>query len=171
MSGLFTRADYDLLPEGFPAQLVQGSLVKEPAPTYEHQRLVGRLRDVLVPIVGPDLVVVAPADVVLDERNVFQPDVVVLHRMPPPESRNVGIPRIAFEVLSPTSAERDRDVKRRALLAAGVEEVWLLDPRDRSIEVWSRDGMRRSAGPTPAISTALPALRAVPARLFASPTG
>ncbi len=38
----FTRDDYLRLPEGFPAELIQGQLVKEPAPTSDHQGLVVR---------------------------------------------------------------------------------------------------------------------------------
>ena len=34
MTALFTRAQYDQLPEGFPAQLIEGDLVRDPAPTY-----------------------------------------------------------------------------------------------------------------------------------------
>ena len=34
VSTLFTRADYDRLPEGFPAQLIHGWLVRDPAPSY-----------------------------------------------------------------------------------------------------------------------------------------
>ena len=33
----FTRRDYEALPEGFPAQLVDGFLVREPSPSYGHQ--------------------------------------------------------------------------------------------------------------------------------------
>jgi len=169
MSALYTRREYDLLPEGFPAQLIQGHLVKEPSPTYGHQRLVGRLRDALVPIVGPDLVVVSPTDVVLDEFNVFQPDVVVVREIPPLDQSNVGIPRLAFEVLSKSTASRDREVKRVLLLEAGVEEVWLLDPATQAIEVWWPDAMRRFSGQDAAISRGLPGFRLVPARLFHAP--
>ncbi len=169
MSATFTRREYDLLPEGFPAQLIQGSLVRDPAPTYGHQRLAGRVRDALVPLVGSDFVVMSPTDVVLDDSNVFQPDVVVLRELPPLEQSDVGIPLVAFEVLSPSSEKRDRDVKRVMLLEAGVEEVWLLDPRTQAIEVWWPDAMRRFTGRDAAASRAIPAFRLVPARLFVAP--
>jgi len=166
VSAPYTRREYDLLPEGFPAQLVRGCLVREPAPTVRHQCLVGRLRDALTACVEPDLVVVAPTDVVVDDLNVFQPDVVVVRELPPLDQSNVGIPQLAFEVLSPSSAERDRDVKRVLLLEAGVEEVWLLDPATKTIEVWWPHAMRRFTGSQPAGSRSLPAFRLVPARIF-----
>jgi len=165
----YTRAEFDLLPEGFPAQLISGHLVKEPAPTYGHQRLVASLRDALVPWVGPDLVVIAPTDVVLDELNVFQPDVVVLRELPPLDQSDVGIPRVAFEVLSPTSARRDREVKLRRYLSAGVEEVWLLDASTASIELWWPDAMQRFVDQAEATSRVIPGFRLIPARMFAPP--
>ena len=36
----FTRADYMRLPEGFPAFLLRGELVREAAPTWGHQAFV-----------------------------------------------------------------------------------------------------------------------------------
>jgi hypothetical protein len=43
---LYTRADYERLPEGFPAQLVRGQLVKEPAPRCGHGVIGARVEDV-----------------------------------------------------------------------------------------------------------------------------
>lgn len=40
--------------------------------------------------------------------------------------------------MSPSSRVYDRVVKRDAYLALGVEEYWVVDMRDRSIEVWKR---------------------------------
>ena len=38
--------------------------------------------------------------------------------------------------MSPSSRVYDRVVKRDAYLALGVEEYWVVDPSDKSIEVW-----------------------------------
>lgn len=168
-TGAFTRADYECLPEGFPAQLVNGWLVKEPSPTYGHQALVLRLGRALASLVPEGLVVLAPADVVIDERNVFQPDVVVLRARPAWDGRDVGIPRLAIEVLSPSSARQDRARKAPRLLAAGVEEVWLVDPTTESVEVLDRAGRRVASGDETLASRALPGFEVVPRALFARP--
>ena len=55
-----TRIDYDRLPEGFPAQLIDGHLVREAAPTYGHNRIGARIRAALVSLVGPDRVPDSP---------------------------------------------------------------------------------------------------------------
>ena len=171
MQQLFTRADYDRLPEGFPAQLVEGFLVKEPAPTYHHQRIEQRIAMRLVALVGPDRALPAPADVGLDDHNVYQPDIVVLREIPPDHVRDVGIPLLAVEVLSPSTRKRDRDVKTRHLLAAGVEEVWLVDPEGASLEVHRGDGVEKARGATTIASRALPGFSLTPATLFTPPAG
>lgn len=42
---------------------------------------------------------------------------------------------LAVEVFSPASRIYDRDFKRDAYLALGVEQVWLVDCENRSVEV------------------------------------
>ena len=105
MSTQFTRAEYDQLPEGFPAQLIGGMLVREAAPTYGHNLLVTRIMAQLIPIVGPDRIPASPGDVAIDEHNVYQPDVVV-----PREVHDLGF----------------RGVRRQPDLALGVGRPELL---------------------------------------------
>ena len=166
VNGLFTRADWDRLPEGFPAQLIEGELVKERAPSYGHQVYAMRVAAVLQRIVGLERAILAPLDVGLDDFNVFQPDVVVLRERPPLDARDVGIPLLVVEVLSASTAERDRGVKRRRLLAAGVEEVWLVDPASRSIECHDAAGRRAAAGALSLASRALDGFALVPDEVF-----
>ncbi len=143
----FTRDDYMRLPEGFPAQLIEGELIREPAPTYGHQRTVGKLYQALCRIVQDDRrVVLSPIDVFIDRYNVLQPDLLVLSAPLDRDAPEVGIPLVVFEVLSPSTAFRDRRQKRRLYLEAGVREVWIVDPETESITIHTRDG-RREFGP------------------------
>ncbi len=169
MSTAFTRVDYDRLPEGFPAQLVEGLLVKQPAPTYGHQALVMEIVSSLLSLVAKGKVVTAPSDVVLDDRNVYQPDVLVLRDIPPSHARDVGIPLLALEVLSPSTARRDRKVKRRHLLEAGVAEVWIVDPETRTVERDDAGGHRVAAGGETLSSSVVPGFALTPATLFGVP--
>jgi len=167
MQDLFTRRDYEQLPTGFPAQLVAGALVREPAPSYGHQSVSMRLLRMLVPLVPDGLLLAAPVDVVVDELNVFQPDIVVLAAPPSNRERSdVGLPRLAIEVLSPRTAERDRDVKTRRLLEAGVEEVWLVDPVARTVERCGRGGRLGARGDEEIGSAVVAGFRVVPRELF-----
>jgi Uma2 family endonuclease len=166
MTALFTRALYAQLPEGFPAQLIEGELVKEPAPTYGHMRFGSRIHQQLVALVGPDRALMSPVDVCIDEFNVYQPDLVVLREPADDAKSDVGIPLIAVEVLSASTRQRDREVKRHRLLAAGVREVWLVDADAGTIERWSADGVRDARGASRLTSRALPGLALTPDELF-----
>ena len=169
MQAHFTLTDWMRLPEGFPAQLIDGCLVREPAPTWEHQSLAGRIYRRLVDSQGEQRVAIAPSDVVLDRLNVMQPDVCVLRCEPALDSHDVGIPIAAFEVLSPSTRKRDRTVKATKLLAAGVEEVWLVDPVHRTIKVLStRESIVYRDAET-AKSSVLEDFTLVPESLFARP--
>jgi Uma2 family endonuclease len=44
------------------------------------------------------------------------------------------------EVLSPSTESRDREAKAKRYAAFGVREMWLVDPRERSIEVFVNAG-------------------------------
>jgi len=47
------------------------------------------------------------------------------------------IPEIAAEVLSPSETPRMIHRKLKQYFAAGVEEVWLIDPDSREVEIWT----------------------------------
>jgi len=143
---LFTRSDYERLPDGFPCELVEGQLVKEPAPIYRHQRVIVRLIAALLETVGADRAVTAPIDLFIDDHNVLQPDVAVFATALARDVRHIPTPQIVVEVLSPSTAARDRGRKTGIYLRAGVGEVWLIDPYSGSIEVHTSLGVTGNAG-------------------------
>lgn len=140
MAVKFTEADYMKLPEGFPAQLVDGMLVKEAAPRPWHQILLSRIHAQLLEQLPADRVLFSPVDVFIDEFNVFQPDVCLFSAgaEPGPATERVEKPVIVIEVLSPTTKRIDRFTKTDIYLRAGIREVWLVDPDQRRIEVFSK---------------------------------
>jgi Uma2 family endonuclease len=108
----------------------------------------------------------SPVDVPIDDWNVFQPDVVVLREALPDDATDVGIPLLAVEVLSPSTERRDRGVKRRRLLRAGVAEVWIVDPVARTVEVHDADGCRTASGQERVASNAVSGFDLSPADLW-----
>jgi Uma2 family endonuclease len=168
--GLFTRADYELLPEGFPAQLIDGWLIKEPSATYGHQSVASWFHYQLVQRLGYRRVLQAPIDVGIDEHNVYQPDVVVIREIPDDRVHDVGIPLLAVEVLSPSTARRDRKTKCPRLLAAGVAEVWIVDPIAHTVERHDAGGVATASGGEVLRSAAVPGFEVCPATLFERPT-
>jgi Uma2 family endonuclease len=137
------------LPEdGLRHELLDGEHVVTPAPSYGHQDVLSRLYDALRAGVGapPDLKLLwSPADIVLGPRTLVQPDLFILRIDPatPPNSwKDVGVPVVAIEALSPGTASRDRGKKRRIYQRAGVAEYWIVDQDARLIERWRPDDVR-----------------------------
>jgi len=166
MSPPFTRALYDRLPEGFPAQLVDGDLLHDPAPMRGHQALVGALFLAVAPLVGLQRAFVSPVDVPLDDLNVLQPDLAIWDVPPPLDRREADIPAAVFEVLSPSNRLLDRKVKAGKYLAAGVREVWLVDPEQETVEVRTLAKRCVHRGLEEARSAAIEGFVLVPATLF-----
>jgi len=128
--------------DGLRHELLDGVHVVTPAPRYIHQRALGELEALLrAAITGRQDVEVlrAPADIVLGPRTLVQPDLFMIRRTPgvrPERWADVGVPLLAIEILSPTTAPRDRGVKRRIYQRAGVEQYWIVDLDARLIERW-----------------------------------
>jgi Uma2 family endonuclease len=167
LKGHYTRADFDRLPEGFPGELIEGQLVKDPGPTYGHNRICARIRLALLQLLGPDRVPDSPSDVAIDDHNVFQPDVVVLSEPVDDATSYVGVPLLAVEVLSPSTRSRDRSIKAERLLEIGVAEVWLVEPATRTIEVRTVSRRAIARGQDEAVSRAVPGFARCPETLFA----
>lgn len=138
----FTRADYDALPEDLRVELIDGELLKMPSPTLRHQKVAKRVFQALVEAVGWDRVFFCPVDVPIDNWNVFVPDLVVTADIPPDADKVILRPLCVFEVLSPSTAGRDRLVKARRYFKVGAKEVWLLDPEALTAELRTPKGAR-----------------------------
>ena len=137
------------LPEdGLRHELLDGEHVVTPAPSFSHQRAVGRFYEALNQLIRDrdDIeLLLSPADIVLGPRTLVQPDLFIAVRKSAKDVRSwsdIGIPLIAIEILSPTTAARDRNKKRRLYLEAGVEEYWIVDVDARVVERWRTNDER-----------------------------
>lgn len=141
--GDWTYEAYAALPDdGLRYEVVQGVLVMTPAPEPEHQRINKKIAFCLyqeIDAKGKGEVFYAPIDVELSKQNVFQPDVLVIlseHLARIHKKRIVGAPDLAVEIVSPSSILNDRSIKRMAYEQFGIPEYWLVDPEEKSIEVF-----------------------------------
>ncbi len=139
---VFTYDDYKLLPEdGCRWEVLDGDLVRQPAPRPFHQIVVMNLAGLLRAFAlghGLGHVLTAPLDVVLSRENVVQPDIIFIGReqMDVITEENIsGAPALVVEVLSPATSTRDREVKRKIYERFGVREYWMVDPHARTVAI------------------------------------
>ncbi len=152
--GEWTYDDYLKLPQdGRRYEILNGVLLLMPSPRDSHQNAVFEIASYLrtyVKLPGLGKVRIAPLDVKLGPKNVFQPDVLVVlneHLERLTEDGVMGAPDLTVEVLSPSTALEDRVDKHREYALAGVREYWIVNPERRSVEVFILAGREyRSRG-------------------------
>lgn len=160
LNGKFSYDDYLRWPSGERWELIDGEgYDMTPAPSFGHQRIAIRIVTLLeTRLQGGECVVgVAPLDVVLSDHDVVQPDVfVVCDRSKITGAGIRGAPDLAVEILSPSTALKDRREKRVLYQRYGVREYLLVDPEGGYVEhlVLGEDGSygtRAVLGPTDTI--------------------
>ncbi len=138
----FTYEDYQHTPEDKRYELLEGALIMAPAPNLGHQRIGTRIGTRLYTFVeerGLGEVFFAPCDVVLSDADVVQPDLLFVSNERAHllfGGANVcGAPDLVVEILSSSTAGRDRTLKRALYAKHGVKEYWLVDPDARTATV------------------------------------
>ena len=142
----FTYRDYVNTPEDKRYELLDGELILSEAPSRNHQGSqvnIGSPLYVFVRSNGLGVVYFAPRDVMLTDTDVVQPDLMFIsnERLHIDTERGVhGAPDLVVEVLSPSTAERDRTFKRALYAMHGVKEYWLVDTAAKTIAVLLNTG-------------------------------
>lgn len=148
-------AELRSLPRGQTGEILDGELVLSPRPAFYHANFEAELLAELRyrfrrkggggPPAGwwivaePELHLTTPGDT-----HVLSPDIVgwKRERMPePPDQAAVDlVPDWVCEILSPSTARRDRREKARIYHQAGVGWYWIVSVEARTIEVHRRQG-------------------------------
>lgn len=144
---ILSYEDYAALPaDGRRYELHEGEISVTPAPSPQHQQVVGNLYLAVRAHVDArriGQVLLSPIDCILGDTTVVQPDIVYLEarRLPAISSRGVeGAPTLVVEVLSPGTARIDRAVKLQLYARHGIPHYWIVDPGTRSIEAYALAG-------------------------------
>ena len=140
MFGTSRRMTYEQfweLPDDLRAEYVDGEAIVNPPPSFRHQEICARLHRLLTGQLSAGAVVaLAVGWQLVEKRRLRIPDVVVLESRP---SGDIVIepPLVAVEVLS---TNRSNDLVRKATeyLDAGAGQYWIVDPRERVIDVFVR---------------------------------
>ncbi len=138
----WTVEDFVQLEESnLPCELINGELFMSPAPSLTHQVVSSNLNDILKTYAKKigGFVAYSPFDVYLDNKNVFQPDLLLVRKQNLAiitERGLQGAPDLAVEIISPSNAFKDRNHKRRLYQKFGVKEYWIVDPGNRTLEIY-----------------------------------
>ena len=133
-------------PEDVRVEVLGGELVTMPAPLPRHSKTQGSLRRFIGGPYDDDdgyggpggWWVLLEVDVQLDTHDIVRPDLSGWRRERLPDPANVRpieiVPDWICEVISPSTASRDRVAKRALYAKFGVGYYWLLDPDARTLE-------------------------------------
>lgn len=131
---------FESLPEGTLAQLINNQIYMSPSPSNSHQKVLGTIfghLQIFVEKIELGEVRLAPFDVFLNKKNVFQPDIIFiaknnLHNLK--ERGFFGAPDLVIEILSPATWRFDNEEKKDEYERNGVKEYWMIDPIEKSTE-------------------------------------
>lgn len=136
----YTADDYQKLPLNAPYQLINGKLEFMASPYDMHQLALANLHLLVHSFVKKEkigTVRFAPLDVHLDEKNVFQPDLMFISN----ERKDIikkfihGAPDLIVEVLS-SNKKHDLGKKKDAYGAHNVLEYWAIDYNEKTLDLY-----------------------------------
>lgn len=138
-TALISFAEFEQLP--YPdvgkQELVDGEVLTMPPPEFPHPFIAIRLLHALLPVLGPDRVCGDHTGYRIGG-GWLEPDISVRW---PDQRRDrkyfLGSPMIAIEILSPGE---DIDRKLTLYFEDGAAEVWVINPRHKTMTVYAREG-------------------------------
>ena len=159
----FTFADVLVWDEDERIEIINGEAFMMATPSSRHQEISMELSRQLANFLEGKRcrVYPAPFGVRLFEQDgdspenvdtIVEPDIsVVCDRNKIDKHGCKGAPDMVIEILSPSSLRHDRLVKLSPYQRAGVREYWIVDPENRSVQVFTLDGgalkIREDYGP------------------------
>ena len=143
---LLTAEQFDNYPfeEDKRYELDEGELIEMTRPAYKHNRVLMKLSGELYKFLEKN-----PIGEALNSENLYAlnpntrraTDIAIILGDRRQELRDAKvipiIPEIAVEVLSPSETTRMIHRKLKQYFAAGVKEVWIVDPESREVEIWT----------------------------------
>lgn len=133
---LMPYEDYLALPSELRAEWVDGEVVMNPSPSYAHQQVSRRLANTLEAALTGVFVVEAITVTILPGRERI-PDISVVRNAPAPSGHLAEIPLVVVEILSASTRTEDLVRKSTEYLAAPVQQYWLVEPLEGTVEVYA----------------------------------
>jgi Uma2 family endonuclease len=125
--------------DGNRYEVIDGVLYMTTAPSFFQQWIVSRIVRMLqtqLEDTGVGIVAFAPIGLLMPGCDPVQPDILVVRAVDRGmiyNRRINGVPALIVEVVSPTNASQDTEVKRAAYARAGLPEYWIVRPAERDL--------------------------------------
>jgi Uma2 family endonuclease len=140
LTQLVTYDDYRELPDdGNQYQIIGGELFMTAAPYSRHQRIARNIFRIIDQHAYKNELgeaLFSPIDIAFSMTDIVQPDILFVSkdRLNIITEKNiVAAPELVVEVLSKSTKNIDRNLKKELYAQHGVEEYWLADPESASI--------------------------------------
>ncbi|WP_394843448.1 Uma2 family endonuclease [Pendulispora brunnea] len=152
MRKIATYEDILALPEGMTGEILGGVLYTQPRPRARHARSGSRLQTILggpfdIGDGGPGgWIILSEPELHAPSGEIVVPDTVGWRREHMPELPDAAYidvcPDWVCELLSPSTAVKDREKKMPFYLRWGVHHIWLIDPGLHTLEVYRAEHER-----------------------------
>ena len=138
----YTEEDYYAIPEGVRAELIDGQIYYQAAPSRAHQKILGKLYQTIANHIdtkgGLCEVYPAPFAVKLHEdKTIVEPDIsVICDRNKLTDRGCTGAPDWIVEIVSPGNSSHDYIRKLNLYADSGVREYWIVNPMKQTVLVY-----------------------------------
>jgi len=137
----YTYADYLQWDDDVRRELIDGKTYLMASPSWRHQEIAVNLATLIKNFLkGKHCKVLLPTDTRLNahtlDDTVVQPDLIIVcdHSILDKVSIK-GVPEMVVEILSPSTASYDKNLKFNTYLKAGIREYWIVDLQDETLAV------------------------------------
>lgn len=134
----FSYDDYKEWEDGEEWEIIGGkAYMMAPSPNTNHQEIAGKIfGEIYSFLKGKLCKVYGELDVILSEEDIVKPDIMVVCDKNKITDRNIkGAPDFIVEILSPSTAKKDKLEKYNLYKKSGVREYWIVDQYNLLIDV------------------------------------
>lgn len=114
-----------------------------PSPGFTHSQINGNIYHAIKTQIKNSvcLVTMENLDLYLSDDEYLIPDIMLIcDRQRIKNDKYKGVPRFVAETISPRTAFRDRTLKMEKYAKLGIDEYWIVSPKERSVEIYYLEG-------------------------------
>ena len=120
-------------------EILDGEIVSmSPSPSVNHNIVAGSIYKIFSNYLQDKECIVFQdnIDLHLSEKDLFIPDVTVVCNKDIIKYNGIyGAPNLVVEVLSPSTAKKDKGYKKKIYEKAGIQEYWIVNLKEMSVEI------------------------------------